>query len=140
MPTIRGWAALGVATALAALWVGFGELEMLGTAIFLVAATAAGVGFTRIAMPEPSAVRRIFPAQVHEGDDVVVEIDLQTTRRAANLTLQDQVHGLGTARFAAARLGPGANADCPLRGALPQARRLPGRPRRRRRRRPARPL
>jgi len=105
MPTIRGWAALGVAAALAVLWIGFGELEMLGTATFLVAATAAGVGFTRIKMPRASVSRRIYPSQVHEGDDIVVEVDIQTMRRAANLTVEDSIHGLGVARFAAAGTG-----------------------------------
>jgi uncharacterized protein (DUF58 family) len=102
MPTMRGWAALGVAAALGLLWVGFGELEMLGTSIFLAAATITGILFTRIRMPQASISRRIYPSQVHEGDHVVIEVDLDTARRTSNLTLEDSVHGLGIARFAAA--------------------------------------
>ncbi|MCJ7725168.1 MAG: hypothetical protein MUP76_02100, partial [Acidimicrobiia bacterium] len=105
MPTIRGWAALGVSAALALLWVGFGELELLGTAVFLVVATLAGVVFTRVRMPRASVSRRIYPTQVHEGDHVVVEVDLITATRGSNLTVEDSVHGLGIARFAAGGSG-----------------------------------
>jgi uncharacterized protein (DUF58 family) len=47
--------------------------------------------------------RRISPAQVHEGDEAVVEITLTTPRSLRNLTLEDTVQGLGIAHFAAAR-------------------------------------
>ncbi|MCB2222956.1 MAG: DUF58 domain-containing protein [Actinobacteria bacterium] len=108
MPTLRGWAALGVATALGLLWVGFGELEMLGTALFLVAATLTGVAFTRLRMPHATVTRHLYPAQVHEGDHVVVEVEFAAAgRSAANLTVEDSVHGLGVARFAAARAAAG---------------------------------
>ncbi len=107
MPTVRGWAALGAAAALALLWVGFGELEMLATGLFLAAATAAGVVFSRVGAPQAMVTRRLYPSQVHEGDHVVVEIDLRSTRRSRNLTLEDSVHGLGVARFATAAAGSG---------------------------------
>ena len=35
MPTLRGWAALGAAFALAVLWIGFGERLLLAAALFL---------------------------------------------------------------------------------------------------------
>jgi uncharacterized protein (DUF58 family) len=103
MPTTRGWAALGVAAALAILWIGFGEYELLGTAVFLAVATLIGVLFVRYATPRVEVARRLYPSQVHEGDQVVVEVDLVTTRRVSNLSVEDTVHGLGVARFAAAR-------------------------------------
>lgn len=105
MPTVRGWAALGVAAALTLLWIGFGELELLGTAIFLATATVAGVAFTLVKMPRASIARRVYPTQVHEGDHVVVEVILSTANRGSNLTLEDSVHGLGVARFAAGGSG-----------------------------------
>jgi uncharacterized protein (DUF58 family) len=107
MPTSRGWAALGVATALLLLWTGFGELELLAAGTFLAVATASGLVFTKLASPRVDVVRRIYPAQVHEGDQVVVEVDVTARRRIRNLVLEDTVHGLGVARFAAAGTTPG---------------------------------
>lgn len=107
MPTSRGWAALGVATALMVLWVGFGELELMTTAVFLIVAVTVGIGFVRFVSPRVEISRRIYPAQVHEGDEVVVEVDVIASRRLRNLSIEDTVHGLGVARFAAARTTPG---------------------------------
>lgn len=107
MPTTRGWAALGVSTALLVLWVGFGETELMTTAMFLVAAVAVGMLFVRFADPRVEITRHIYPAQVHEGDEVVVEVDVTTARRVRNLEIVDTVHGLGVARFAAATTTPG---------------------------------
>ena len=72
MPTSRGWAGLGVSTALLVLWVGFGELELMTTAMFLVAAVSIGTLFVRFASPRVEVSRRIYPLQVHEGDEVVI--------------------------------------------------------------------
>jgi uncharacterized protein (DUF58 family) len=105
MPTVRGWAALGVAAALAALWAAFGEIELVGTAAFLIAAVVFAVVLIRTADPTSVVRRRVFPSRVHEGDRVVVEIELSTARPLGNLILEDRVHGLGVARFAAARSG-----------------------------------
>jgi uncharacterized protein (DUF58 family) len=107
MPTARGWAALGVATSLLVLWIGFGELELMTTAMFLIAAVVTGLGFVRYASPTVEVVRRVYPIQVHEGDEVVVEVDVTASRRIRNLELEDTVHGLGVARFAAASTSPG---------------------------------
>ncbi len=107
MPTTRGWAALGVSTALLVLWVGFGETELMTTAMFLVAAVAVGMLFIRFADPSVEITRHIYPTQVHEGDEVVVEVDVTTARRVRNLEIVDTVHGLGVARFAAATTTPG---------------------------------
>jgi len=107
MPTARGWAAVGVAASLLVLWVGFGELELMTTASFLIAAVMVGVGFVRYASPRVEISRQVHPIQVHEGDEVVVEVDVTTSKRIRNLDLQDAVHGLGVARFAAASTAPG---------------------------------
>lgn len=107
MPTTRGWAALGVAGALAMLWVAFGELELLATATFLVVALAIGLFFVRVVTPRMEVSRRIHPHQVHEGDQVTVEVDVIANRQVRNLSLEDVVHGLGVARFAAARTSAG---------------------------------
>jgi uncharacterized protein (DUF58 family) len=107
MPTSRGWAALGVAAALLLLWAGFGEIELLAAGMFLALAVAAGFLFVRLAGPRVEVTRRLYPSQVHEGDQVVVEVDIVAGRRIRNLILEDTVHGLGVARFAAARTAPG---------------------------------
>ncbi|MDX1690120.1 MAG: DUF58 domain-containing protein [Acidimicrobiia bacterium] len=107
MPTTRGWAGLGVAVALGMLWVAFGELELLATAVFLVAALTVGLFFVRVVTPQMDVSRRLYPHQVHEGDQVTVEIEIVADRRIRNLSLEDVVHGLGVARFAAARTVPG---------------------------------
>ena len=64
MPTSRGWAGLGVSTALLVLWVGFGEIELMTTAMFLVAAVSTGTLFVRFASPRVEVVRRIYPLPV----------------------------------------------------------------------------
>jgi len=106
MPTSRGWAGLGVATALLVLWVGFGEIELMSTAMFLVAAVSTGTLFVRFVSPKVEVGRRIYPVQVHEGDEIVVEVDVTAAGRIRNLELEDTVHGLGVARFAAATTTP----------------------------------
>ncbi len=125
MPTARGWAALGVSTALLVLWIGFGEAELMTTAMFLIAATLVGVAFVRFTSARVAVSRRIHPLQVHEGDEVVVEVDVVASRRIRNLELQDTVHGLGIARFAAANTIPGQplvaryEVMCSTRGVFP---------------------
>jgi uncharacterized protein (DUF58 family) len=106
MPTGRGWAAVGVSGALLVLWAAFGEAELLGTAVFLLLAVAVGVAFVRTSSPQLEVARHIYPAQVHEGEQVTVEVDVLAARTARNLALEDTVHGLGVARFAAARTLP----------------------------------
>ena len=106
MPTGRGWAALGVAAALLVLWVGFGEIELMTTAVFLVAAVIVGTTFVRLARPTVTVARRLYPVQVHAGDSVTVEVEMLASRRLRNLFVEDTVHGLGVARFAAATAMP----------------------------------
>lgn len=103
MPTGRGWAAIGVSAALFVLWAGFGESDLMTTAVFLLAAVVVGMVFVRLSSTEVAVWRRIFPTQVHEGDTVMVEVDVIASRRLRNVELEDTVHGLGTARFAAGK-------------------------------------
>ena len=68
MPTLRGWAALGAAFALAVLWVGFGERMLLAVALFLGASVVFGVVYVRSSAPRARLTRQISPVQVHDGD------------------------------------------------------------------------
>ena len=63
MPTSRGWAAAGVSGALLLLWAGFGEIELLATALFLLLAVLGGVAFVRAGTARLEVDRRIYPAQ-----------------------------------------------------------------------------
>jgi len=104
MPTIRGWAALGAALALAVLWVGFGEAMLLGVAAFLSLGVALGSIYVRRSVPRVAARRAITPIQVHDGDRAVVELEISTSKRVAQIVVEDTVHGLGSARFFADRV------------------------------------
>jgi len=106
MPTTRGWAALGAGIALVILWVVFGERLMLGAGLFLILAVGGGMGYVRTAVPRVGVTRRLTPFQVHDGDRAVVEVTLLTGRRIAQVTVLDEVSGLGTARFVADRIEP----------------------------------
>lgn len=104
MPTIRGWAALGVALALFVLWFGFGEELLLGVGAFLLLAVAAAVLVVRQGAPRVGFHRRIAPLQVHDGDRAIVEVSLSSARRLSQAVVEDIVHGLGAARFVADRV------------------------------------
>ncbi|MEX0826614.1 MAG: DUF58 domain-containing protein [Acidimicrobiia bacterium] len=106
MPTGRGWSAIGVSASLFVLWAAFGENDLMTTAVFLIAAVLVGLLFVRMVTPEVAVWRRITPAQVHEGDTVIIDMDLIAARRLRNVSLEDTVHGLGTARFAAGSARP----------------------------------
>jgi len=108
MPTIRGWAALGASLALILLWVGFGEQLLLGVAVFLLLAVGFGVVYVRRSVPRVAARRSISPVQVHDGDRAVVELEISTSKRVAQIVAEDTVHGLGSARFVADRVAPRA--------------------------------
>ena len=108
MPTGRGWAALGAAAALGLVWVGFGERELLAASAFLIGATLAGMVFVRTVAPRLSVRRKLAPVLVHDGDRALVEMAIDSKRSVSNLAIEDQVEGLGSARFAAARIQGGA--------------------------------
>ena len=107
MPTLRGWAALGAALALVILWIGFGEELLLGVSVFLFLAVVLGAVYVRRGLPRVGISRRITPIQVHDGDRALVELELSAASRVNQVNVEDTVHGLGAARFMAARVNPG---------------------------------
>lgn len=112
MLTERGWAALGASLALILLWLGLGELELLTGAILLGGGTLVAVGLIRLLQPRVSVVRRLSPTLVHEGDHAIVEATITNLSRwgLKNPTIQDEVVGLGAARFVADSIPSGASA------------------------------
>lgn len=105
MPSTRGWAALGAGAALAVLWYVFGERELLAGSFLLVVGTVVGIVMVRLATPRVEVSRRVSPEQVHEGDRAIVEVGISAPTTLRNVIIQDTVAGLGSARFAAARVG-----------------------------------
>ncbi|MDH3425498.1 MAG: DUF58 domain-containing protein [Acidimicrobiia bacterium] len=108
MPNTRGWGAVGAAVALAILWIFFGERELLAAAVLLMTGLVVGVLLVRMASPQVQVSRRVAPEQVHEGDRAIVEIELAAPSTLRNIIVEDTVHGLGSARFAAGKVGAGA--------------------------------
>jgi uncharacterized protein (DUF58 family) len=104
MPTLRGWAALGASFALGVLWIGFGEILLLASAIFLLASVIVGVLYVRSSAPRARLTRRIAPIQVHDGERAIVELSLVSSRRLYAAIVEDVVHSLGTASFVAERV------------------------------------
>ncbi len=107
MPTTRGWAALGAGAALVVLWVVFGERLLLAGAAFLTIAVAMGTIYVRRIDPRVALNRTIVPTQVHDGDRVIVTLEVSAARRVYQPTLRDTVHPLGAAQFFAHRIDAG---------------------------------
>jgi len=106
MPTLRGWAALGAALALALLWVGFGEELLLALAVFFLLAVGLGSLYVRRAGLNVTMSRAVSPRQVHDGDRAIVEVTMTSSRRLHEAVIEDLVHGLGAASFVASRVKP----------------------------------
>ncbi len=107
MPTTRGWAAVGAAAALAVLWAVFGEDLLLALAVFLLASVLGGSLYVRLAGPRLTLRRRINPEQLHDGERAIVDLSLQSGRKVYRVTVEDRVHGLGSAMFVADRVSDG---------------------------------
>ena len=109
MPTERGWAALGAGLAFFVLWWGFGEAELLAAAVFLVGAFLLAWVVIRLASRPVVIARRLTPTLTHEGDVVAVTLSIGSVggRSLWNVGFEDEVAGLGTARFVAGRLPAG---------------------------------
>ena len=109
MLTDRGWAALGASLALIVLWVALGEPELLGIGVLLVVGSLVALAFVKRSRPTIQLARRLSPALVHEGDHAMVAASLRNDNKKSvwNAELTDDVKGLGSARFAAARIKPG---------------------------------
>ncbi|MDH3308777.1 MAG: DUF58 domain-containing protein [Acidimicrobiia bacterium] len=101
MLTDRGWAALGASLALIVLWVALGEDELLAAAVMLVLGTVIASVYVRLARPMIEVTRQLNPGLVHEGDQAIVEATLVHNGRfpLVNPTFEDEVEGLGSARF-----------------------------------------
>ena len=108
MLTDRGWAALGASLALFILWITLGEPELLSIGLLLAVATMVAFVFVRRSNPSVVVTRHLSPNLVHEGEQTVVEASLTNAGRGRlwNFIAEDEVAGLGSARFAAARLAP----------------------------------
>jgi uncharacterized protein (DUF58 family) len=107
MPTTRGWAGIGAAFALGILWAGFGEDLLLALAVFLFAAVGGGSMYVRYAAPRLVLKRAINPIQLHDGERALVDLTLESRRRVFRVTVEDRVHGLGSAKFVADRVANG---------------------------------
>lgn len=107
MPTLRGWAALGAALALAVLWVGFGEQLLLALSFFFLLAVVLGSLYVRRAGLNVALSRAVTPVQVHDGDRAIVQVTMTSTRRLHEAVVEDTVHGLGAASFVASQVRPG---------------------------------
>lgn len=127
MLTDRGWAGVGVAAALAVLWVLLGEIELLAASVIVVAALTAALVLTRLSRPQVSVIRRLVPGLVHEGDRAAVDavITNRGRRTLTNVTFVDEVGSLGRAVFEAGAVRPGQSGDaeyqilCRPRGVYP---------------------
>jgi uncharacterized protein (DUF58 family) len=107
MPTTRGWAAIGAASALAILWLIFGEDLLLAIAVFLAVGVAGGSTYVRLAAPRLRLTRMIQPQQLHDGERAVVDLMLESQRKVFRVAVEDRVHGLGSATFIADRVSEG---------------------------------
>ncbi|MGH8935671.1 MAG: DUF58 domain-containing protein [Acidimicrobiia bacterium] len=109
MLTPRGWGTLGAGLGSVTLWVAFGEVELLVLGSFLMLAALAAWASVALGRSGITVARRLAPAVLHEGQLATVEVALSAEGRRPlrNLAVEDEVPGLGAARFVAARLRPG---------------------------------
>jgi uncharacterized protein (DUF58 family) len=106
MLTDRGWAALGAGIAMLILFAALGEVELLGAGLLLVVGSLGSLLLVRLTNPTASVTRRLNPNLVHEGD--------QANRgrfSMRNVTVEDTVSNLGSARFALGKLSRGETAS-----------------------------
>ncbi|HEY5889386.1 MAG TPA: DUF58 domain-containing protein [Acidimicrobiia bacterium] len=106
MPTLRGWAITGGGVALVVLWYAFGEIELFLAAIFVFLLQLGSLLYVRLKKADLSIGRRLGSATVHDGDTntITLVIENKSRRSATNLTIDDNINNLGTARFECARL------------------------------------
>jgi uncharacterized protein (DUF58 family) len=106
MPTLRGWALLGAGLALIVLWWVFGDPELLLAGIFFAGAQMVALVLVRLNRPNLVTGRRLGSTKVHNGDTTTVTLLLRNSGRRSirNLTISDEVEGLGLATFELAKL------------------------------------
>ena len=95
---------MGAALALAILWLAFGEDLLLALAAFLFAGVLGGALYVQLAAPRLSLSRLINPEQLHDGERAIVDLALRSRRKVYRVSVEDRVHGLGSARFVADRI------------------------------------
>ena len=95
---------MGAALALAILWLAFGEDLLLALAAFLFAGVLGGALYVQLAAPRLSLSRVINPEQLHDGERAIVDLALRSRRKVYRVSVEDRVHGLGSARFVADRI------------------------------------
>lgn len=117
MLTRRGWTAVGIAVALAVLWITLGEVEFLAGSAVVSAGILFSLAQTRIGAPEVEVVRHLSPTLVHEGDEAAVDSRVTNLRRRplVNAALTDDVGALGSATFQIGRLSARGSADAGYR-------------------------
>lgn len=102
--TERGWAVVGTGIALLVLWFLFGETELGVATLLAVGALASSVLLLARRETRLEVSRRTTPAGIHEGEHASVMLRLVNRGGVLrHLTVTDEVEGLGTAEFAAAR-------------------------------------
>ena len=108
MLTTRGWALLGAGMALIVLWWLLGDQELLLAGGFCLLAQALAVGYVRVHRPTLRMSRRLGSTAVHNGDTVQVTLTLRNPGKRAvrNVTIVDEVEGLGVANFEVAGIAP----------------------------------
>lgn len=108
MLTVRGWALLGAGLAIVLLWWLLGDPELLLTGSFLSLVAISAYVYVRYHQPSLSIGRRLGSTTVHNGDTTSVTLVLSNRgeRPVRNLTLADEVQGLGLASFEVAGLLP----------------------------------
>ena len=108
MLTTRGWALLGAGMALIVLWWLLGDQELLLAGGFCLLAQALAIGFVRAHRPTLRMGRRLGSTAVHNGDTVQVTLTLRNPGKRAvrNVTIVDEVEGLGVANFEVAGIAP----------------------------------
>lgn len=105
MLTQRGWGTAGAGTALALLWFLLGEPELGVAALLLLTAVVAALVWIRRGQPHVEIRRHTSPTAVHDGDHASVTLHITNEGvPLRQLTVTDEVAGLGTAEFATASL------------------------------------
>lgn len=97
--THRGWLVAAVGASAMAGWVLFGEVELAALGMLASAGGIAAWLFVWMDRPHADLRRRLGPALVTEGEDTLVELHVATSRPVFELTLVDEVGGLGSAVF-----------------------------------------
>ena len=117
MLTIRGWALLGAGLAIVLLWYTLGDPELLLTGVFLSTVSLVALLYVRYHRPRISVSRRLGSTTVHNGDttSVTLLVGNRGDRPVRNVSLADEVRGLGLAAFEIAALMPGQSASATYR-------------------------